>query len=115
MKNKKIAVNIMILLVLSAVLCLAALFASTLLTEDDLGQLAYLLFIFFPLAAAMIGVLAYTMIGKVWTAPVVSLLAFGAFMLLKYGTANLIYLLVYMMISIGAYLMAYIAKRIVRK
>lgn len=115
MKNKNITANILILLVLSAVLCLAALFASTLLTEDDLGQLAYLLFIFFPLAAAIIGVLAYTMIGKAWMAPVISLLAFGAFMLLKYGTVNLMYLLVYMVISIGAYLLAYIAKRIVRK
>lgn len=115
MKNKNTVIDFLILLVLSAVLCLAALFASTLLTEDDLGQLAYLLFIFFPLAAAIIGVLTYTMIGKAWPAPVINLLAFGAFMLIKYGTASPIYLLVYMVISIGAYLLAYIVKRLVRK
>lgn len=115
MRNKNNILSMIVLLVLSEALCFAAYYASTLATQYDLGQLAYLFFIFFPITAVVIGMLANTTTGRWWLAPIGSLIAFTAFMLIMYKTVNIAYVLVYILISVAGYYLSYIVKRIIKR
>lgn len=115
MKNKNMILSFAILLIISAALSLAAYFASTLATQYDLGQLAYLFLIFFPIAAAVTGVLANVMTDRWWIALVISLLVFVGFMLIKYNAINFRYVLTYMLISLVGYYISHFVRRITKR
>lgn len=115
MKNKNLIFNLIMLLVLSAALCIVSYYAAIMATDYDLGQLAYLFLIFLPAAAAIIGVLTNIMKVKWWAAPALCLLVFTGFMLIRYNAVNLAYVLAYMVISLVGYYIAYVIRRIVKR
>lgn len=115
MKNRNMITSLIILLVLSAALCIASYYASIAATPYDLGQLAYLFLIFFPITAVLIGVLTNAVIGRWWLAPGVSLLIFAGFMLVMYKTINIRYVLVYMLISLAGYYISYLVIRFIKR
>lgn len=115
MKNKNTVINATIILLTALALCFASVYGSKLASQDDLGQIAYMLVIFFPVTSAITGALTRFLLPKIIVAPLIVMAAFIVTMLTAFQNINFSFVLGYMLISIIAYLVTGAIKSIFRR
>ena len=71
----------------------------------DLTNTPVLMVILFPLFALLSGIAARMMTGSLWSAVIISGVAFSAVVLVLINFSSMIYVPVYMLISLGGYLL----------
>lgn len=107
MKDSRLIIRFIAILLISSALCFVSIIGARYATQYDLGQIAYMLVIFFPITAAIIGVMSSLYLKRLLLAPVIALIAFLTAMIASFGNINILYILIYMFISIAGYAIAY--------
>jgi len=84
-------------------------------TELDLGQIAYMMFVFFQISAFITGILSESIIGKVGYATLISVISFSMSIVIKYNIKGLMYVPVYVIVCIIGFYVALGVKKLIIK
>ena len=112
MKDNKFVIRFISVLLISLVLGFASIYGARFATQYDLGQIAYMLVIFFPITAVATGVLAGIYLHRIWLAPIITSAAVLIAMFIAFKRVSFTYILIYMAISLVGYILTDLIRKI---
>lgn len=115
MRDNKFLKNAVLVLLIGLVLGFLSVYASRYATSDDLGQLAFMLVIFFPVSAAVMGIISSISLKKIGATAVLTGLAFVIVMIAAFKSVNYVYILVYILVSLIAYMLTNVIASMARR
>lgn len=115
MKDNTWAADFISVLIGAVALCAASVVAARLITHDDLAQIIYMVVIFFPITAAIIGILTRLHLKKLWAAPVIADVCIAATTLIIFRNIGIKYLIFYTVVSIVGYGAAHFFKGVSKR
>ena len=113
--NKKNYLKLLIILIVSIALNSLSILLSPYASPDDLGQLAFIMVIFWPASALITGILSHRLGFGIVAAAIISAGAAALVILLRYNSSGLVYVPVYAAIGIAGQLLSWGLDKIIRK
>lgn len=105
--NSKYYIKLLNIFIISLALNFLSILASPFVSPDDLGQVAFIMFIFFPIAAVITGILSQRQKTGIWVAPLISALTVAIVIIVTYNSSGLKFALIYAAISLAGYLVSW--------
>ncbi len=113
--NNRNYLRFLIILIVSIALYSLSIMLAPFTSPDDLGQLAFVLVIFFPASALITGILSHRLGLVIAAAPVISALAAAIVILLRFNSSGLIYAAIYAAVALFGYLLSWGLDLIIKK
>ena len=113
--NKKYYINLITIFIVSLGLNIISILLAPFSSPDDLGQLAFIIYIFFPISAVITGVLSQRLRLALWAAPVISAMTVSIAILVRYNSAGLKFTPVYAAIALAGHLLFWGIEVIIKK
>lgn len=115
MRDNKSIRNIMIVLLAGLALGFLSVYAAPYFSSDDLGQIAFMLVVFFPISAALVGILGSVFLKQMWMTALMAVLIFLVVMFTAFKNVDYVYILFYVLVALIAYMVASLIKYAARK
>lgn len=112
--NKKLINRTAVIFIISIFLNWFSIMISPYASPDDLGQLAFILVIFFPAAALLTGIFTRRSGLSLTAAALISALSVAIVILVRYNSTGLIYAPIYAAVAIAGYLAAWGMERLIK-
>ena len=113
--NNRNYLRFLIILIVSIALNTLSIMLAPFTSPDDLGQLAFILVIFFPTSALITGILSHRLGLVIAAAPVISAIAAAIVILVRFNSSGLIYAAVYAAVALSGHLLSWGLDKIIRK
>lgn len=113
--NNRNLIRILVIFIISIGLNSLSVLLAPFTSPDDLGQLAFILVIFFPASALITGILSQRLGIGLAVAAVISALAVGTVILVRFNSAGLAYALIYAAIAILGHLLSWGLDKIIKR
>ena len=114
LKNR-MALNALIIFLLSALLNWLSVMLAPLASPDDLGQLAFVLVVFFPAVAFIAGVLSRRLRLHILAAVSIAAVSAAAVIFLMYSSTNFVYVLTCAAVSAAGYLVSLAVELLIKR
>jgi hypothetical protein len=108
-------VKSLIILLASIGLNFISIMFSPYASPDDLAQLAFVIFVFFPAIAFITGVASKIMLNNFWVTLVILFVSFAATIVFRYNIGGLKFAPVYLIAGAAGYLIVHIVQLFFRK
>jgi hypothetical protein len=82
---------------------------------DDLAQLAFILFVFFPVIAFITGAASKIVLRNFWITLIILFVSFATTIIFKYNSGGLVYAPVYLIAGAAGYLVAHIVQLFIKR